>query len=65
MIKDSLISCIQEDTSFQESLDSISEVSDDMESFDLLFMEESAEEKLDRLFPSALTESFQKRLDRE
>lgn len=65
MLKDSLISLIEEDNSLQESLDTIGEVSDDMETLDLLFYDESAEEKLDRLFPTGLNESYQKRLERE
>lgn len=65
MLKDSLISLIEEDNSLQESLDTIGEVSDDMETLDLLFYDESTEEKLDRLFPTGLNESYQKRLERE
>lgn len=65
MVKDSLISLIEEDNDLQESLDSISEVSDDLESLDILFADESAEEKIERLFPSGIDEAFQKRLDRE
>lgn len=64
MVKDNLISLIEEDNDLQCRIDSIEEVTEGM-SLDFLLMDESAEEKIDRVFPSGLTESYQLRVERE